>query len=146
MTTTFQESQFTPTEWDTTADKVKFAGHFIRFVRSGFNLNLFHDWFYRRLSNTFSHIAHYNRAGFYEAQFSTTERRLNFLRRTAEHPCYGLPRFTYSDVESALREWVRESGLIDAYQRALATERRERDLAELARLKAIYETSVSAAA
>jgi hypothetical protein len=135
---TFQRSQFTRTKWDTAEDKVRFAKQFVRFVQSGFAAQHFTDKFYRRLSNTFGHIAHYNRGGFWAEFFTTTADKLRFLEMTLSHPCYGDPAWTYSDVERALQEWLRACGLPDLYRQKLAeeTEAAERD--ELARLREKY--------
>src|SRR3990167_862659 len=56
---------YTATEFDTAADKEKFELQFKRFVMSDFAENKFPNWFYKSLSMTFGHIAHYNKAGFY---------------------------------------------------------------------------------
>jgi hypothetical protein len=134
----FTAAQFTPTEFYTAEDKAKFCNHFVRFVRSGFKETLFHKGFYNRLSNTFGHIAHYNRAGFYHVWFSSPGNRLEFLKRTAERRIYGSPEYTFCDCERVLAEWVRNSGLVEEYGAAtrLALEKAER--AELARLSAKY--------
>ena len=150
MNKPFTASQFTPTEWDSAEQKAKFANHFVRFVESEFSPNLFYDWFYKRLSMTFGHIAHYNRAGFYETWFSSTEARLRFLEvsegRTGLYalppkgmgPC-GDPHFSYSDVERILMSWVFMNELTSEYRKKLATETEASDRAELARLKQKYE-------
>ena len=100
---TFQPSQFTPTKWDTAQDKVRFAQQFVRFVQSDFAEQHFTDRFYRRLSNTFGNIAHYNRGGFWDEFFTRTADKVRFLEQTLRHPCYGDPAWTYSDMERALR-------------------------------------------
>ena len=68
---TFDPSEFTPTKWATTQDKATFAKQFVRFVESDFAAKHFTDKFYRRLSNTFGHIAHYNRGGFWDTFIRT---------------------------------------------------------------------------
>jgi hypothetical protein len=103
----FTPEQFTPTKWDTVQDKAKFANHFVRFVESGFNRNLFYKWFYNRLSNTFGHIAHYNLDGFYATWFEDTDNQMRFFHKTLNHPCHGQPDYTYSDVEKVLIEWLK---------------------------------------
>lgn len=134
----FKAEQFTPTRHDSAADKAKFANHFVRFVESGFKETLFPKWFYTRLSATFGHIAHFNQQGFYDAQFGTTRKRLNFLRQTVDAGGWGSPAFTYSDVEKALAAWVREQKLIDYYMGWLATETELAERDELARLTLKY--------
>ncbi len=138
MKTVFVAQQFTHTQWDTREDKAKFANHFVRFVESGYKETLFHDWFYKRLSNTFGHIAHYDREGFYATMFTSPQSRLRFAHITSEQGGYGDPKFTYSDVESALKRWACAYGLVEKAVAELSdsTERAER--AELARLQAKY--------
>jgi hypothetical protein len=102
----FTPAQFTPTQTERDIEKARFANQFVRFVAGGFAPHLFPDWFYTRLSLTFGHIAHYNRRGFYETWFTNPRRQLAFLSHTMQYPCYGDPRFTYSDVETALVKWL----------------------------------------
>lgn len=139
----FSSEQFTPTKWDTAEQKAKFANHFVRFVESDFSANLFCDWFYQRLMNTFGHIAHLNRAGFYETFFLTVEGRLRFLEITAGiSTCMGGmgdPTWTYSDVERELRAWVIETGVVEKCRSTLSMVIEIREHAELSRLKAKYE-------
>ena len=134
----FQPSQFTPTQWDTAQDKVRFAQQFVRFVQSDFAAKQFTDRFYRRLSNTFAHIAHYNRAGFWDEFFTTTADKVRFLEQTLQHPCYGDPSWTYSDVERALQQWLHESDVLEQYQQKLAEETEAVERAELVRLRHKY--------
>jgi rubrerythrin len=94
---TFQASQFTPTKWDTAQDKTWFAKQFVRFVQSDFAVKHFTDRFYRRLSNTFGHIAHYNRGGFWEEFFARTADKVRFLEQTLQYPCYG-ERYEFRDM------------------------------------------------
>jgi hypothetical protein len=146
----FTAEQFTPTEWNSAEDKAKFANHFVRFVESGYKPSLFEKWFYTRLSNTFGHIAHYDRGGFYATFFETLRDQLRFLEITAGN--YGLysdrsggicgdPQFTYSDVERALRNWARENQLVEKAKAALGQETETAERAELARLQAKYSAA-----
>jgi hypothetical protein len=137
---TFNPSQFTPTQWDTAKDKAAFAKQFVRLVQSDFAAQHFTDKFYRRLSNTFANIAHYNRAGFWETFFTTTADKLRFLEQTLSHPCYGDPAWTYSDVERALQAWLRADGTLERYRQRLAEETEAAERTELARLQAKYAT------
>lgn len=139
MTKRFTEEQFKPTQRDSAAVKAQFANHFVRFVESDFAEKLFDKKFYNRLSKTFGHIAHYDQHGFCETFFTDLRGKIAFLRQTVEWSMGCDPRFTYSDVEQVLREWVLENGTLDRYQKRLAeeTEAGEREL--LAKLKAKYE-------
>jgi hypothetical protein len=130
--------QFTPTQWDTAQDKVAFAKQFVRFVESDFAAKHFTDKFYRRLSNTFGHIAHYNRSGFWSEFFTTTADKVRFLEQTLQHPCYGDPAWTYSDVERALQSWLQADGTLERYRHGLADETETAERAELARLQQKY--------
>ncbi len=134
----FTAGNFQPTKTSTAEDKARFANHFVKFVEGGYRSEDFPEWFYQRLSLCFGHIANYNRTGFFGAFFAHEEGHLRFLRQTAEHGCYGDPKFTYSDVERALRTWVLTQGLVEAQEKRLdvATEAKER--AELKRLLAKY--------
>jgi hypothetical protein len=138
ITMNCQPSQFTPTQWDTAKDKASFANQFMRFVQSDFTAQHFTDKFYRRLSNTFGHIAHYNRAGFWAEFFTTTADKVRFLEQTLAHPCYGDPAWTYSDVEKALQGWLRTCGLLDRYRQTLAEETEATEQSELARPQKKY--------
>lgn len=104
----FKAEQFTPTKFSTAADKAKFANHFVKFLEDGCRREAFHKWFYRRLSMTFGHIAHYDIHGFYDVWFSSHERQQAFIRRTMLWECYGSPKHTYSDVEGAIIVWITE--------------------------------------
>ncbi len=131
----FTASQFTPTQWDTASAKAWFANHFMRFVVEGFPSQLFTKRFYRRLSNTFGHIAHYDQHGFWETFFTTTADKVRFLEQTLQHPCYGDPEWTYSDVERALRYWLRTKNILGRYQRQLEGETELIERAEYERLR-----------
>lgn len=135
---TFSPSQFTPTKWQTAKDKAAFANRFVRFVKSDFAANHFTDQFYQRLSNTFGNIAHYNRGGFWDTFFTTTADKVRFLERTLQHPCYGDPAWTYSDVERALQAWLRADETLERYRQRLVEETEAAERAELARLQRKY--------
>ena len=138
--TDFTADQFTPTKWERSEQKAKFARQFIKFVESDFARSQFPHMFYLRLALCFGHIAHFNEAGFFETFFTTTRDKVRFLRQTLQHPCYGDPTFTYSDVERALQEWLRESGVLARYEQQLADEQEAAERATLARLQAKYGT------
>lgn len=112
----FTADRFTPTRWEGAEAKARFARQFIGFVEVDFSRERFTPPFYRRLSLTFGHIAHYDREGFYDTFFRTTEDKIRFLQQTLEHPCGGDPDFTYSDVERALQSWVRDNRVLARYE------------------------------
>lgn len=135
---TFDPSQFTATQWDTAQDKAAFANRFVRFVRSDFSAKHFTENFYRRLSNTFGHIAHYNRGGFWAEFFTTTADKVRFLEMAMQWPCYGDPAFTYSDVERTLQAWLQEDDTLARFCKRLIEETAAAERVELARLQAKY--------
>jgi hypothetical protein len=139
MTTSKTTTDFTPTKWQSADDKARFAKQFIRFVQSDFAKSLFPKTFYVRLSMTFGHIAHFNQHGFYETFFGTTQDKVRFLRVTLQHPCYGDPAWTFSDVEKALQAWLRENDVLAKYENRLAQEQEADERAVLARLQAKYQ-------
>jgi hypothetical protein len=134
----FNTDQFTPTKFDTAADKAWFANQFVKFVESGFEQHHFTDRFYRRLSNTFSHIAHFNRLGFWETFFATTEGKVRFLEITQRHPCFGDPAWTYSDAERILQSWLAVDGTLAKWRERLAGEVEAGERAEFERLRSKF--------
>ena len=138
MTMTFTPDQFTPTKWETAKDKAAFANRFVLFVQSDFSAQHFTDKFYRRLSNTFGHIAHFNRGGFWSEFFTTTADKVRFLEMTFQWPCFGDPAWTYSDVERALQAWLQADGTLARYCKQLVEETEAGERAQLARLQAKY--------
>src|SRR5208282_5946414 len=137
-------ADFVPTHWDTPEQKAKFANALLAFVAQDFPRSKFHESFYRRLSNTFGHIAFYNREGFYERFFRTAEDKLEFLEQCVTWPCHGDPTYTYSDVERAVVARLTQSQIVAILSSQVAVERRRRELALLSELKARYEPIAAA--
>ena len=135
----FYVKQFTPTKWDSAEQKVKFAKNFVKFVVSDFNPKYFHKWFYQRLSCCFGHIAHYNQQGFWQTFFTNNHDKYEFIRQTVNHPCYGQPFFTYSDVETVLIKWLKENNVGNYYGGLVVKDVEDRELAEYKRLKSKFE-------
>ena len=90
------------------------------------------------MSNTFSHIAHYNRGGFWDTFFTCTADKVRFLKMTVQYPCYGDPAWTFSDVEQAVQAWLKAEGTLEQYQQRLADEIEAGERALLARLQEKY--------
>lgn len=140
-----ETADFTATKFDSSEDKAKFGNHLLRFIAEDCPPALWTKIFYNRLSNIFSNIAHYDSHGFWRTWFETTADQICFLENIAQHPCWGDPAFTYSDVERLIKARVIKSGVIAWKHKMLAGERKKNDLAELARLKALYEPGTGAA-
>ncbi len=145
-TPAFVAADFVPTQWDTAEQKAKFANALLAFIAQDFPRSKFHESFYRRLSNTFGHIACYNRDGFCERFFLTAGDKLAFLDQCVTWPCHGDPAYTYSDVERAVAARLRKSQIVAILSSQIAVERRRRELALLSELKARYEPAAEAPA
>lgn len=137
--TVFRPEQFGPTHWDSAETKAKFANHFVTFVAKGFPRNLFTKDFYKRLSMTFGHIAHYNQLGFWEEFFESNEGRLRFIQQSYQYPCYGDPAFTYSDVERELIAWLRQHDVLNRVWTDHTAAVEAAELAQLAHLRNKYK-------
>jgi hypothetical protein len=88
----------------------------------------------------FSHIAHYDAAGFYETWFASDADRLRFLRHTLAWPCWGDPEFTFSDVERAIQQEIRKRNYLARYELRAADAERSREIEILKQLEAKYRT------
>ena len=111
-TPAFVAADFVPTQWDTAEQKAKFANALLTFVAQDFPRSKFHENFYRRLSNTFGHMAHYNCDQFYGHFLRTAEDKLEFLEQCVTWPCHGDPTTTYSDVERAVAARLTQSRIV----------------------------------
>jgi hypothetical protein len=141
----FIPSEFTPTEWSTSAEKAEFGNSLLRFIAAGWKPTMFTKKLYRRLSMCFGNIAHYNLEGFYEEWFTTETDRLRFLEHLLRWPCYGQPAFTFCDVEQAIQEQIRLRGCVEFQRQLAANEIRTSELQILARLEQKYRDSSSEA-
>jgi len=130
---------YTPTQFSTVEDKAKFVKQFITFVEKDFPQHLFTKVFYQRLSNTFGHIAHYNRDGFWHTFFTTTSDKFQFLQLTMQYPCYGDPAFTFCDAEKEIQRQLNEKKILEKYQQKENQEIYDREFAEYQRLKNKFE-------
>jgi len=127
----FLPSEFTPTEWSTAADKASFGNTLLHFLDSGCSRELFTKKFYNRLSMTFGNIAHYNLEGFYDTWFTRDRHRLGFVQKLLRWPCHGDPRFTFSDVESAIQRVMRERNYLGRFELGAAEELRTAEMKDL---------------
>jgi hypothetical protein len=140
----FVATQFVPTEWNSAADKAAFGNTFLHFIESEWKQTLFTKGFYRRLSNCFGHIAHYDMYGFYGTWFACDKDRLAFLKNAKRWPCHGDPKFTFSDVERVLRQQILGRNYIALYEVRAAEELRLAEMTILRSLEAKYRTPTAA--
>ena len=134
----FLPSEFVPTNFSSAADKADFGNAFLHFIESEWKETLFTKTFYNRLSNTFGHIAHYNRPTFYSTWFTSDADRLRFLEQALEWPCWGDAEFTFCDVERALQREIRKRNYVVRYELKAAEAVRSAEMAILERLEAKY--------
>ena len=134
-------SEFVPTKFSTAQDKADFGNTFLHFIESEWARTAFSKSFYNRLSMCFSHIAHYDAAGFYATWFTTDADRLRFLRHTLAWPCWGDPEFTFCDVERAIQQEIRKRNYLARYELRAAEAVRSGEMETLKRLEAKYRTS-----
>jgi hypothetical protein len=90
----------------------------------------------------FSHIAHYDAAGFYATWFTSDADRLRFLRHTL-CPCWGDPEYTFCDVERAIQQEIRNRNYLARYELRAAEAVRSGEMETLKRLEAKYRTVAS---
>ncbi len=111
----FAADRFTATPHSTAAEKAQFCATFTRFVLGGFPRGMFKSAFYRRLSNIFGHIAHYDVGGFWEVWFADPAKQRQFVQNIHQYVPLGDPRFCWVDVERELKSWaVMNAAAIDA--------------------------------
>ena len=134
----FLPSEFLPTKFSTAADKADFGNTLLHFIDSEWKQTLFTEKFYNRLSNTFGHMAHYDRPTFYSTWFTCDADRLRFLEQTLEWPCWGEAEFTFCDVERALQREIRQRNYLLRYELKAAESLRSAEIAILERLEAKY--------
>lgn len=116
----FSPDQFTATYFDSAEDKAKFANYIIHFIDNGYEKSLFKKWFYRLLSLSFQHIAHFDKHGFYAEWFSTEASRAKWLEYVMTQPIYGEATHTRCDVERAVQQYLRDHPEIFRKQEGLA--------------------------
>ena len=134
----FLPSDFQPTKFLTNADKADFGNTFLHFIDSEWKQTLFTEKFYNRLSNTFGHIAHYNRPTFYSTWFTCDADRLRFLEHALDWPCWGEPGFTFCDVERALQREIRRRNYLTHHELKATESLRSAEMGILKRLEAKY--------
>ena len=129
------------TKYHTAEEKEKVLKRFQRFFERGCPISGFDRLLYIYASNMFGHIAHYNRSGYYETWFSSPSRIAEWLDRAERATIFGDPAFGFSDVEQAIQDWVRTSGIKSKYEAEAGSILEKAERAELARLKAKYEAT-----
>lgn len=136
----FLPSEFVSTKFSSAADKADFGNALLCFLDADCPQELFTTKLYHRLSMTFGHIAHYDRSGFYDTWFTRARHRSAFVEKTLRWPCHGDPEFTFSDVEYAIQQVMRQRNYLARFELKAAEELRTAELRDLERLEARYRT------
>lgn len=107
----FTDQDFTATKFATAADKAKFANKMTRFILGNFQQSAFSKMIYQRISNMFGHIAHYDIHGFYFEWFEDKGKCIKWIENMTSNWLVGMgdPKHTWSDVEKALVQWVKDN-------------------------------------
>ena len=134
----FLPSEFVPTKFSSAADKAEFGNALLNFLDADCAQELFTKKLYGRLSMTFGHIAHYDRSGFYDTWFTRARHRAAFVEKTLRWPCHGDPEFTFSDVEQAIQQVMRQRNYLARFELEAAEALRAAELRDLERLEAKY--------
>jgi len=95
------------TQWDNAEAKESWCAAMWKFIIGGCLPMQFSDRLYKRLSQMFMHIAHYNRDGFKNEWFDTKRRRLEWVEHILNADRYGDPAYTWVDVEVRLVDNVK---------------------------------------
>lgn len=100
---------YTNTKWMTAIEKAQVVEDFTRLVQhvaeNGTRRDMpaqFTVRLYEHISGHCGHIAHYDRAGFWQAQLSTAQRALSFFEGMADHRLVAWSVHDYRDVNSAM--------------------------------------------
>ncbi|WP_242010896.1 hypothetical protein [Acetobacter musti] len=80
-----------PTRWATVEEKAKLGNAMLRFIAEGMPAGKFTASLYKRLSNMFGFIAHYDRHGFAQTWFDSAATRRDFLDRSRDIPAGEIP-------------------------------------------------------
>jgi len=134
----FLPSEFLCTEFSSTTDKANFGNALLHFLEADCPQELFTKKLYNRLSMTFGHIAHCDRAGFYDTWFTRARHKAAFIEKTLRWPCQGDPEYTFSDVEQAIQRVMRERNYLARFELGAADELLAAELRDLERLEAKY--------
>lgn len=135
----------TSTKYHSAEEKEKALAKFQKFFTDGCPRSQFTAFLYEYASNMYGHIAHYSRIGYYDVWFTAPREIVEWLRITEIHPHNGDPACTRSDVEQALAEWIRQSGILARYTQEAEHAKREQDLSALRRLEELLSVGGYAA-
>jgi len=136
----FTDQGFTATQFASATDKATFANKMTRFILGGFQVSSFNKKMYQHLSNMFGHIAHYDIHGFYQTWFSDAKACCRWVENMTNNWLVGIgdPKYTWSDVEKALVEWIKDNQIAVQLDEINTAEERAGELALLQHLQEKY--------
>ena len=115
---------FKATKFNSGEDKATFGNQLLAFIAEDFPERRFTQAFYRELAGHFGMIAWNDKHGFWAEYFTRLPDKLRFVEEILGHACYGLPEYTYSDLERVVIARLRSAGIVERL-RAAATQDRE---------------------
>lgn len=133
-----KKENMTSTQFHSATEKETTLERFKRFFIKGCPETMFTKTLYDYASNMYGHIAHYDRQGYYQTWFTNPKQISEWFKWALQHPCYGDPAFTRSDVEKSLKIWIAESSILNHYKQLADNALQQIELAELKRLKVKY--------
>ena len=125
---------FKATNFNSGDDKATFGNQLLAFIAEDFPERRFTQAFYRELAGHFGMIAWYDKHGFWAEYFTRLPDKLRFVEEIVGHACYGLPEYTYSDLERVVIARLRSAGIVERLRAAAAQEREAIERALLNRL------------
>jgi len=136
----FRAEDFTPTKWATADEKAKVANRLTRFILGGFQQGSFRKGMYKRLSNMFGHIAHYDIHGFYSTWFGDVGSCRDWVEHVTSGWLSGIgdPKFTWSDAEKALVRWLKDNHIAEQLEGLYQLGVEQKELAVLHALQQKY--------
>ena len=134
-----QAASFTPTKWHSAEDKARFGNQLLAFIAADFLKAKWTNAFYGELCQHFGFIANYGQHGFWQEYFADLPSKLRFLRDLTQHPCYGDPAYTFSDLERVVIGRLRAAKLVERLREAVARDTEAIERALLRKLLAKYE-------
>jgi len=129
----FCSEYFTPTKWAAADEKARIANQLTRFILGGFQQTSFRKRMYQRLSNMFGHIAHYDIHGFYSTWFTDIQSCHEWVEHITSSWLSGIgdPKFTWSDVEKALIQWIKDNQIAEQLDELHQMDNEQKELALL---------------
>lgn len=99
------EDMFVPSTWEDADTKAELANDLIRFLINDFTPRLYKRSLHKRLTGMFGYVR-MDHEKFFDEHFTTSERKMEFLKNIANFVVTTDPKFSYADVEKFVRNYV----------------------------------------